>query len=119
MQDYRSLRVWQQSRDLALEIYQLTTTFPSEERFGLVSQMRRAAVSVSSNIAEGSSRSSQRDLARFLEIAMGSAIELEVQLELAVALGMLPERHTSIDQCNKLKRSIIRLIKSVTSQSER
>ena len=116
VQDYRSLRVWQESRDLALEIYRLTSLFPTNERFGLVAQMRRAAVSVSSNLAEGCSRSSRRDFARFLEIALGSAFELEVQLDLAVVLGMVPNGHTALDRCDKLKRSIIRLITSVHAQ---
>ncbi|MEX2252133.1 MAG: four helix bundle protein [Acidimicrobiia bacterium] len=115
MQDFRSLRVWQESHGLALEIYELTSKFPTGERFGLTAQMRRAAVSVSSNIAEGCSRSSRRDFARFLEIALGSAFELEVQLELAVSLRMVPEGHGILDRCNKTKRSIVRLIKSVRS----
>jgi four helix bundle protein len=113
MQDYRSLRVWQDSRDLALAIYQATSMFPSDERFGLVAQMRRASVSVSSNIAEGCSRSGPRDVARSREIALGSAIELEVQLDLAVRLGMMPPDHHVIDRCNKVKRSMIRFVKSV------
>jgi four helix bundle protein len=116
MQDYLSLRVWQDSRDLALEVYRLTSLFPTDERFGLVAQMRRAAVSVSSNIAEGCSRSSRRDLGRFLEIALGSAFELEVQVDLAVSLGMVSEDHEAVDRGDKLKRSLIRLISSVQSQ---
>jgi four helix bundle protein len=116
MQDYKALRVWRDSRDLALEIYQLTSLFPSDERFGLVAQMRRASVSISSNIAEACSRSSRRDLGRFLEIALGSAFELEVQVDLAVSLGMVSEDHEAVDRCDKLKRSLIRLISSVQSQ---
>ena len=110
------MRVWQESRDLVPEIYQLTSLFPADERFGLVAQMRRASVSVSSNISEGCSRSGPRDLARFLEIALGSAFELEVQLELAVSLRIVPEGHPALDRCNKIKRSISRLIRSVQTQ---
>lgn len=118
MQDYKALRVWRDSRDLVLEIYQLTSLFPTNERFGLVSQMRRASVSISSNIAEGCSRSGPRDLARFLEIALGSAFELEVQLELAVALGLVPDGHGALDRSNKMKRSISRLINRVQTQAK-
>jgi four helix bundle protein len=108
--------VWQDSRDLVLEIYQLTSDFPTDERFGLVAQMRRASVSVSSNISEGCARSGRRDLARFLEIALGYVFELEVQLDLAVPLGMVPEHHNAVDRCDKLKRSLIRFIGSVHAQ---
>jgi four helix bundle protein len=118
MQDYKALRVWRDSRDLVLEIYQLTSLFPTNERFGLVSQMRRASVSISSNIAEGCSRSGPRDLARFLEIALGSAFELEVQLELAVALGLVPDGHDALDRSNKTQRSISRLINRVQTQAK-
>ena len=117
MQDYKALRVWVDGRDLALDIYELTSRFPTDERFGLVSQMRRASISVCSNIAEGCSRSGPRDLARFLEIALGSAFELEVQLELAVALGIVANGHSIVDRSNKLKRSISRLIASVQTQA--
>jgi four helix bundle protein len=117
VQDYKALRVWVDGRDLALDIYELTSRFPTDERFGLVSQMRRASISVCSNIAEGCSRSGPRDLARFLEIALGSAFELEVQLELAVALGIVANGHSIVDRSNKLKRSISRLIASVQTQA--
>ncbi|MEX1124371.1 MAG: four helix bundle protein [Acidimicrobiia bacterium] len=118
MQDYRSLRVWQDSRNLALEIYRLTSEFPPDERFGLVTQMRRAAVSVSSNLAEGCSRSGRRDFARFLEMALGSVYELEVQLDLAVTLDMASDDRSALDRCDKLKRSIIRLINTVHSEKD-
>jgi four helix bundle protein len=98
---------------LALEVYAVSSAFPPEERFGLTSQVRRASVSVCSNIAEGCSRSGRRDLLRFLEIALGSAVELEVQIDLAASLGMVSPDHEVIDLCNKVKRSIIRLIDSL------
>jgi four helix bundle protein len=75
MFNFEKLEVWQEAIDFANLIYNETQTFPSEERFGLTSQMRRAAVSISSNIAEGSSRSSRTDFARFAEIATGSVFE--------------------------------------------
>ena len=87
MQDYRKLKAWSAARRLVPSVYRLTTGFPSTERFGLSQQMRRSALSISSNIAEGCGRGSQRELVRFLQIASGSAHELESQLQLAVDLG--------------------------------
>lgn len=80
---FEKLEVWQKAVDYADLIYRLSRDFPAEERFGLSSQLRRAAVSVSSNIAEGTSRSSDTDLARFLEIAYGSLLESVSELEIA------------------------------------
>ena len=89
MQDYRQLKVWQRSHQAVLRIYKLTTNFPSNEKYGLVSQVQRSAVSIPSNIAEGSARSSDADFARFLHIAMGSAAELDYQLLLSHDLGFI------------------------------
>ncbi|MFQ5930305.1 MAG: four helix bundle protein [Acidobacteriota bacterium] len=89
MQRFTELKVWQRSHALALEIYRRTEAFPSEERFGLVSQLRRAAVSVPTNIAEGSKRKQNRDYARFLNIAEGSLAETEYLLLLSRDLGYL------------------------------
>ena len=83
MKDFRQLQVWQKAHSIVLEIYQVTADFPKEERFGLISQIRRASVSVPSNIAEGCGRGGDAELARFLQIAMGSASELEYQLLLS------------------------------------
>jgi len=80
---FKSLIVWQKSMDLADKVFQLTKKFPRDELYGLTSQMRRAAVSIPSNIAEGSRRSSKKDYAQFLRIASGSAVELETQILLA------------------------------------
>ena len=80
---FEKLDVWQKAVDYADLIYQVTQAFPSEERFGLTSQLRRSAVSVSSNIAEGSSRSSDNDLARFIEISYGSLLESVSELQIA------------------------------------
>lgn len=89
MQDFRNLKVWQYAHQLVLDVYGATAAFPRAERYGLSSQMRRAAVSIPSNIAEGCGRGSDADFARFLSIAMGSASELEYQLLLARDLGWL------------------------------
>lgn len=89
MQDFRRLTVWAKSHQLTLRVYAATSRFPREESFGLTSQMRRAASSVPMNLAEGCGRGSDPDFARFVQIAMGSACELEYQLLLANDLGYL------------------------------
>ncbi|MCK4342431.1 MAG: four helix bundle protein [Phycisphaerae bacterium] len=87
MRTYRDLMVWQKSMALVTEVYRLTRTFPKEEMYGLTSQMRRCAVSVPSNIAEGYGRNSTHDYVRFLRMAMGSLYELQTQMEIAGNLG--------------------------------
>ncbi|WP_036271620.1 four helix bundle protein [Methyloversatilis discipulorum] len=91
VRSYRDLLVWQRAMDLALGIYALSRSFPDSERFVMVSQLRRAAVSVPSNIAEGHARSSTRDFLRFLSIASGSLAELETQLILSHRLDYLDQ----------------------------
>lgn len=91
MHDFRKLRVWQRSHRLTLRIYEVTKAFPEDERFGLTSQMRRSAVSVESNLAEGSGRSGDRDFARFVALASGSASELECQVLIASDLGLIAD----------------------------
>lgn len=86
MHNFRKLDIWSKSMDLVTEIYQLTNTFPSNERFGLISQMQRSAVSIPTNIAEGSAKSSNKDFARFLEMSIGSSLELETELTIALNL---------------------------------
>jgi len=89
MQDFTKLTVWKRAHEVALEVYSATKSFPREERWGLTAQLRRSAVSVPSNVAEGSGRRSAADFARFLSIAVGSASELEYQLLVARDLGYL------------------------------
>ena len=87
MRSFKELLVWQKAHRFALDVYGATRDFPSEERFGLTSQLRRSAASIASNIAEGCGRVGGRDLARFLSIAAGSASEAEYQLLLSCDLG--------------------------------
>lgn len=87
MQDFRNIVAWQRAHELTLAVYQHTRSFPNEERFAMQSQMRRAASSAPANIAEGSSRRSDRDFLRFLEIAAGSLKELQYFIILATDLG--------------------------------
>lgn len=86
---YKDLEVWQKAMALTKAIYQATTTFPSEERFGLVNQVRRAAVSIPSNLAEGHARAGVGEFRHFVSIAMGSTAELETQVLLSADLGYL------------------------------
>ncbi len=87
IRDYKDLQVWQKGMALAKQIYQMTQAFPSEEKFGIVSQMRRAAVSVPSNIAEGQARNTTGEFVQFLSHAEGSLAELDTQVRLSVTLG--------------------------------
>jgi len=89
MRNFEELKVWQKSREVVLDVYQITSTFPSHEKFGLVSQLRRAAVSVAANIAEGSRRSSDIELTRFLDIADGSLAEVECLMILSRDIGFI------------------------------
>ena len=108
MKDFRKLEIWQKSYQLTLEIYKLTKTFPKDEMFGLTSQIRRAAVSIPSNIAEGCGRDGDAELARFLSIAMGSASELECQLQMSHDMDMLAhdQYHTINTKLLELKRQL-------------
>ena len=99
MRDFRRLTVWQKAHSLALETYKVTRNFPKEELYGLTSQLRRAVISIPSNIAEGCGRRSDAELARFLDIASGSACETEYQLLLARNLNYLsPTIHAELEQ---------------------
>jgi four helix bundle protein len=89
VQDFKKLEVWQLSHVLTVNMYRCTKGFPDDERYGLISQIRRAAISIEANIAEGCGRNTKMDFARFLQQAMGSAAELECHLLICKDLGML------------------------------
>ncbi len=112
MRDYKKYRVWQLACGLVPDIYELTERLPGTERFGLASQMRRSVVSISSNIAEGAGRGTDTDFARFLAIANGSTNELESQLRVLQALGMVQARKTErvLDRIDHVRRQLIKLI---------
>lgn len=112
MGDYESLKVWQRAHQITLEVYQLSASFPAAERYALTSQVRRSAVSIPSNLAEGAGRNSQRELARFCRIALGSANELHYQMRLARDLRFLTaETHEPIARdIVDLRRMIARFI---------
>src|SRR5215471_11265675 len=119
MQNFRDLKVWHKAHALTLAIYTATTDFPAVERYGLTSQMRRAAASIPANIAEGCVRSSDADFARFLYVALGSASELEYFALLARELEFLDE--ASYEQTNadaqELKRMLTALIARLKADS--
>lgn len=108
---YRDLVVWQKSKDFAVTIYRLTKEFPSEEKFGLVSQMRRAAISIPSNIAEGRGRRSRKDFVQFLYIALGSLSELETQIEIAKETELIKE--VAYNECVVRLKEIGRMLASM------
>jgi four helix bundle protein len=93
MHRYKELNVWKRSREFCSSIYLITTKFPQDEKFGLTSQLRRAAISIPSNIAEGASRSSKKDFTRFLEISIGSSYEIETQQLIATDLKYISNKN--------------------------
>lgn len=95
MHNYKELKVWQRSIELVLEIYKAMSLLPADEKFGLISQMKRCSVSISSNIAEGAGRGSDAQFRYFLNIAQGSAFELETQLIVSNKLGLLSDEHAN------------------------
>jgi four helix bundle protein len=117
MQDYKKLEVWQKAHFLALSVYEVTKVFPKDELFGLTSQVRRACISIPSNIAEGCGRGGNSELCQFLKIALGSANELEYQLILAADLKLINTNdHKNLNkQINETKAMLITLIKVVSN----
>jgi four helix bundle protein len=115
MRNHKKLRAFELADELAVSIYKVTKTFPREEQFGLTSQLRRAAVSVPSNIVEGCARRSEGDFLHFLDIAYGSSKEVEYQIVLAQKLGYLsPAEFSALnDQCTETARVLNGLIHSL------
>ena len=115
MHNYKDLKVWQYAREFVKEIYKLTTQFPDSENYGLISQIRRSSVSISSNIAEGSGRNTQKEFLNFLKISRGSAFETENLLILSNDLGFLSEAdyERMRQRINEIQKMLHGLIKSV------
>jgi four helix bundle protein len=110
MRSYRELIIWQKSMSLVTAVYRATEKFPRQEVFGLVSQMRRCAVSVPSNIAEGYGRYAEKELARFLHVSIGSLYELQTQLEIARNLEFVGQEQ--YEELNESTREVDRLMSS-------
>jgi four helix bundle protein len=119
MKDFRQLKVWEKSHQLALAVYKATKEFPKEELYGLTSQIRRASMSIPTNIAEGCGRNTDAEFARFLQIAMGSASETEYQLLLTHDLGFInKEQYDKLNlDVTEIKRMIASLLKTLRAES--
>ena len=119
MRDFRQLKVWEEAHELTLEIYRITKSFPKEELFSLVNQMRRSSSSIPTNIAEGCGRESNRDYAHFLQIAIGSAFELDYQILLSKDLGYINQQTFAIlnNRVDKVRRQLANLIRKVRASS--
>lgn len=115
---FTDLRVWQESIDLATQVYSLTSTFPKHEIYSLAQQMRRAAVSVPSNIAEGKGRGSSRDFRQFLYQARGSLLELQTQIVITERLKYCSEQkiHALLEHANRVGRSLSALINAISER---
>lgn len=115
MKDYRNLKVWEKAHRVALRIYQLTKAFPKEELYNLTSQIRRSALSIPTNIAEGSGKFTNTDFAKFLQIALGSAHEVEYLILFSHELKLLPlEDFQSVSsEIGEIKAMLISLIKKI------
>lgn len=115
MQNYKDLKVWQKAHDFTLKMYKVVASFPKEETYNLTSQIKRSASSIPTNIAEGCGRFSQKELANFLQIALGSSHELEYQLLLSKDLSLIGgELFVEVDkEVGEIKAMLIALIKKV------
>lgn len=120
MQSHKNLKVWQYAIDIAVEIQEITRAYPREETFGMVSQMRRAATSISMNIAEGYARGTDKEILHFLYIASGSASELDTQLILSHRFGYIGEEDSSrlSEQVTVIRKMLSSLIASVKGRIE-
>lgn len=114
MHNYKNLHIWQEGINLARKIYEVTATFPDNEKYGIVSQMTRAAVSIPSNIAEGAGRNSNKDFANFLSIAIGSIFELHTQMAICEQIGYINEETTK-----QLEQQIYTLQQQITTYKQR
>ncbi len=116
---YRDLHVWQRSIEVCVEIYDVTRKFPKEETYGITSQMRRACISITSNIAEGRHRGTKKDFVQFLRIALGSGAKLESQIELAKRLPPMKELNFSKSESllGEVMKMLHVMIKKLTAES--
>jgi four helix bundle protein len=119
MHNFKELKVWQISRHLVKSIYELSTSFPAEEKYGITSQVRRCSVSIPTNIAEGCGRNTDKDFAHFLNISLGSAYELESLLYLCVDLKLLSENQLNdiLPTISEIQKMTFGLIKTLRQKS--
>ena len=119
MRSHKDLDVWRAAIDLAREIYELTRAYPKDEQYGIVSQMRRSAVSIASNVAEGAARQGKKEFIQFLYVAVGSASELDTQIEISKVTGLgnpktLSDVQERLTRVIMLLRGLIRALKAST-----
>jgi four helix bundle protein len=121
MKNHKDLEVWKEAVELAVTCYDITKAFPRVEQFGLASQMRRASISIASNIAEGAARAGSKEFVQFLYISLGSASELDTQIEIArkIGLGNKSEIETLQLEVNGISRMLQGLIRSVKTRTSK
>lgn len=122
MRDFKKLKIWQKGFEIGNDVFKFVESFPKEERFGLSTQITRAGVSIASNIAEGSSRSSNKDYGRFVEISLGSTFELETQVLIALSMeygnqSVGNKLLSSLDEEQKMLIAFLKVLRSQTRSS--
>jgi len=113
---HHDLDVWKMSMEFIVDLYRITEHFPVQEKFGLVSQIRKAGVSIPSNIAEGASRTSSKEFRYFISVALGSATELETQLEIAFKLGLVISVEREMECLSKIRKMLIIMKRSIETK---
>lgn len=121
MRNFKELEVWKEGRVLTKDIYLLIQSLPNDEKFGLTSQIKRCAISIPSNIAEGAAKESQKDFARFLQISLGSCYELESHLILCLDLNIIDKVAAipCLEKTTRLQKKVYSFIKYVNTQAQR
>lgn len=119
MHNFKELKVWQLSRSLVQDVYEITSSFPTTEKYGLVSQLRRCAVSIPTNIAEGSGRNTDKDFAQFLNISLGSSYELETLLILSFDVRLIDQHQLDrfTQKLSEIQKMTFGLIKTLRQES--
>ena len=110
---HRDMDIWKVSMDFVVDLYRITGTFPDHEKFGLVTQLRRAGVSICSNIAEGAARNHPKEYLQFLYISLGSVSEIETQLEIALRLGYIKSIDQQKEILSRIRRMLVSLLQAI------
>jgi four helix bundle protein len=119
MKDHKELDVWKESVDLVVQVYETAKDFPKDEMYGLTSQIRRAAISIPSNISEGAARNSEKEFIQFLHVALGSAAELETQVLIAKRLNYVQEVDQLLDKLTSVMKMLNGLIRHYRNKSRK
>ena len=118
MVTHKDLDVWKIGIELIKQVYEITNLFPNEETYGLISQMRRSAISIPSNISEGAARNSKKEFIQFLYISLGSLAELETQMVISTELGYIPQNSQIFSQIELLRRKLLNFIKYLKNKQK-